>query len=367
MTTQANLVESLNLLVLLAKTTRSNGWQFKAKYYQQVGDLVAKLTPTQYQTMDRTAQFVVYFQSQGMKFKGELEYHQKNGKWKSRVLDKLNILLTTGSLNQITQENPEVWAEVSAVRDLTRIPELGESKAKKLFAQGFHTIADLEAHPQIDTVLNRKQLIGLRHYRDLDLRIPRSEMCQWDQLLTEIVAGQADALNLTDVRACLVGSYRRGVATSGDVDFYVCATEQQLLMDSIVDTLVSLDMVKEEDIVSQGIKKTMMIGRLDTNHPVRHLDIFVFPPHQFPFALMYATGSKDFNLAVRNYALQNGWSLSDQAIRQGSPSGPLPTTEDLLDRLGQTEITSEADIFDFLGIAWVEPHQRDGAAVVPLD
>jgi len=82
---------------------------------------------------------------------------------------------------------------------------------------------------------------------------------------------------------------------------------------------------------------------------------------------MYATGSKDFNLAVRNYALQNGWSLSDQALRKGSSRGPLPTIEELLDRIGQTEITSEADIFDFLGIAWVEQEHRDRTAVHPLD
>ena len=71
-------------------------------------------------------------------------------------------------------------------------------------------------------------------------------------------------------------------------------------------------------------------------------------------------------MAVRNYALQHGWSLSDQALRQGSPSGPVPTPEELVDRLGQTEITSEQDIFDFLGIAWVEPEERDGAAVQPV-
>ena len=363
---QENLVEAFQQLVLLAKTTRSNGWQFKAKYYQQVGDLVANLTPEAYQSMTETAEFVVYFQSQGMKFKGELEYYLRHGTWKSRVLDKLETLLTTGNLQQLAQDNPEVWAEVAAVRDLTRIPELGEAKAKALYAQGIHSVAQLEAHPQVDQVINRKQLIGLRHYQDLAQRIPRAEMDQWNQLLTEIVACQADSLGLTDVRASMVGSYRRGVADSGDVDFYVCANEQQTLMNAIVDTLVSLEMVQPEDIISGGVKKTMMIGRLDANHPARHLDIFVFPPPQFPFALMYATGSKDFNLAVRNYALQHGWSLSDQALRQGSPSGPVPTPEELVDRLGQTEITSEQDIFDFLGIAWVEPEERDGAAVQPV-
>ncbi len=68
-------------------------------------------------------------------------------------------------------------------------------------------------------------------------------------------------------------------------------------------------------------------------------------------------------MAIRNYALQNGWSLSDQALRKGSPSGPVPTIEELVDRLGQVEITEEIDIFNFLGVEWVEPEDRDGQAV----
>lgn len=364
---QSKLVDAFQQLVLLAKTTRSNGWQFKAKYYQQVEGLVTALSHEQYTLMNHTTDFLVYFQDNGMKFKGELEHYVKWGEWKSRVLDKLDHLLQEGSLQLIENQSPEIWAEVQAVRELIQIPELGESKAKTLFSQGFHTIEQLESHPKVESILNRKQLIGLRHYRDLKQRIPRDEMDQWNQILEGVVSCQSEILGLDGVRATMVGSYRRGVLTSGDIDFYICASEPESMMEAIVDTLITLEMINPEDIISQGPKKTMMIGRLGQAYLARHIDIFVFPPPQFPFALMYATGSKDFNLAVRNYALQNGWSLSDQALRKGSSRGPLPTIEELVDRIGQTEITSEADIFDFLGIAWVEPEHRDRTAVHPLD
>ena len=134
---QPQLVEAFQQLVLLAKTTRSDGWQFKAKYYKQVGDLIKALSPEQYAQMYQTTDFLIYFQENGMKFRGELDYYVKCGEWKSRVLDKLDQLLQTGSVEVITKQSPEIWAEVKAVRELTQIPELGESKAKSLFSQGF--------------------------------------------------------------------------------------------------------------------------------------------------------------------------------------------------------------------------------------
>ena len=360
---QTTLVEAFRQLQLLAKTTRSNGWQFKAKYYQQVADLLAVMDPGQYVGIEDTVDFVPYFQEGGMKFRGEIEHYLKKRQWKSKVLRKLDSLWKTGSLMDQTI-SLETLERMKAVEELCRIPELGVAKANSLFDLGFRTVENLLADTNLENVLNRKQLIGIRHFRDLKSRISRGEMESWVQVLEEVTSCQAEALGLDDVRCSMVGSYRRGATTSGDVDWYVSAPGADDLMEAIVETLVSLEMVKEEDIISKGVKKTMMIGRLEQGQPARHIDIFVFPPEQYPFALLYATGSKDFNLAMRNYALQHGWSLSDQALRKGSPQGPMPTLEEMIDRIGQTEITHEIDIFDFLGLVWVEPHMRDGNSCI---
>ena len=363
---QTDLINAFQQQIHLAKATRSKGWQFKAKNYNRVTDLLRAMPPGHYDSIEDTVEFVTYFQTAGMKFRGEPEHYLSSGEWTSKILQRLHRLWHDGE-SPTDGIKPDALLRLEAVQDLCRIPELGESKANDLFDQGYRKVADLESLDEaVNTVLNRKQLIGLRHYRDLETRIPRAEMDDWVDLLSEVTREAASGLGLGQVRQSMVGSYRRGNIDSGDIDWYVSAEGAELptLMDTLVETLVALGVVEAEDIISQGIKKTMMIGQMPgMGAGARHLDIFVFPPEQYPFALLYATGSKDFNLAMRNYALQHGWSLSDQAIRLGNAQGRVPSLEELVDRIGQTEILEEADIFDFLGIEWVEPASRNGEAV----
>lgn len=72
--------------------------------------------------------------------------------------------------------------------------------------------------------------------------------------------------------------------------------------------------------------------------------------NEFPFALLYFTGSGAFNVAMRNLAIQKGYSLSEYGLKH--LQGPHKDT--FVNHLFE----NEEDIFKFLEIKYIPPHQR---------
>ena len=75
--------------------------------------------------------------------------------------------------------------------------------------------------------------------------------------------------------------------------------------------------------------------------------MIIKPKAEYPYAILYFTGSKEFNVAFRKYALEKGYTLNEhelKPIREGVPAVPL--------------MRKEKDIFDFLGLHYVEPTLR---------
>jgi DNA polymerase/3'-5' exonuclease PolX len=79
------------------------------------------------------------------------------------------------------------------------------------------------------------------------------------------------------------------------------------------------------------------IGRID----VRFVD-----KESWPFALLYFTGPKSFNIKMRNQAKEEGYEkLNEYGLY-------------LLDGRPVEGIKNEEDIFDFLGMDYVDPDER---------
>ena len=110
------------------------------------------------------------------------------------------------------------------------------------------------------------------------------------------------------------------------------------------------------ETLSKGKVKSLTIGRIK-DYPARRLDFMYSPPDEYAFAVLYFTGSKAFNVVMRQRALDMGYSMNEHGLckMQGKKKGPK------LDMIFPTE---EA-IFEFLGMVYKTPVQRvDGRAVV---
>jgi DNA polymerase (family 10) len=131
------------------------------------------------------------------------------------------------------------------------------------------------------------------------------------------------------------GSLRRGRETIGDIDVLVAASSDD--SETISNFFVQLPGVTE--VLAQGQTKSSV----RTEHGVQ-VDLRIVEPDHFGAALMYFTGSKEHNVAMRQRAIKMGMSLNEYALTKDDKPIAAKTEE---------------DVFKALNLAWVAPEMRE--------
>jgi DNA polymerase/3'-5' exonuclease PolX len=137
----------------------------------------------------------------------------------------------------------------------------------------------------------------------------------------------------------IVGSYRRGAASSGDIDMLVTGGA----LEPLVARLKAAGYIKE--VLAMGEHKCLAISAVAGGR-ARRLDLLVTPAEELPFALVYFTGSMELNVAMRSRALERGYTLNEHALTRVKTGARI------------TGITSEKELFKVLGFDWKEPRDR---------
>ena len=70
-------------------------------------------------------------------------------------------------------------------------------------------------------------------------------------------------------------------------------------------------------------------------------------PNEYPFAILYFTGSDSFNKEMRQKCLKKGLSLNEYSLKVNETKVPLSHA-----------FYTEKDIFEYLGFPYVEPTKR---------
>ena len=95
--------------------------------------------------------------------------------------------------------------------------------------------------------------------------------------------------------------------------------------------------------------------RLTPESTARRLDLLVIPVEQLPYALLYFTGSQDFNVGFRKEALKKGYTLNEHEMKvTGKVAGAKAVPP----------FTTEEEVFAFLGIEYKAPKDRTGSGAV---
>ena len=298
--------------------------------------------------------------------------HMKN--FGPKCVAKIDELLKTGKLQRL--ELMESTQKFQSLNQLTMVHGVGSATASEWYTRGITTIDEaVEAG-----VLNNQQKVGARHWVDLQVRIPREEVTA---IVDKVRMALHAALRANGVpedkldsaaEARGAGSYRRGKPSSGDVDVLITRVDggpDSTLIGAIISELqgslrCGMDhLTHEEEVLGGGLNGAHRTAsahsyrgviKLPGREHYRRLDLKIYPPEEYAYALLYFTGSDHFNRSMRHYAKARGYSLSDHGIVSSTKQGSnniVRGTQNL------APATCEADIFEWLGLEYVPPEKRN--------
>ena len=136
-------------------------------------------------------------------------------------------------------------------------------------------------------------------------------------------------------KAEALGSLRRRAATVGDIDIAACGKNSRHIIDYFT-KYPSTERIIEKGDISASI---MVSGG-------KQIDLLVQPPESFGSLLQHFTGSKNHNIALREFALKKGLSLSEYGIKN-----IITGTTD--------KYSSEDKFYNAIGLQWIPPELRE--------
>jgi len=143
-------------------------------------------------------------------------------------------------------------------------------------------------------------------------------------------------------RADPLGSLRRKASTIGDIDIAVATDNPDLVINHFV------KFPKLQKILEKGDKTASILLPGDVQ-----VDLMVQPLESYGSLLQHFTGSKHHNIALREYAIKKGFSLSEYGIKK------IGKKDDNI-----KEFSKEEDFYKYLNLDWIPPEIREDAGEI---
>jgi DNA polymerase beta len=243
-----------------------------------------------------------------------------------------------------------------SLEDLESVVGIGPAIALELYNKGIKSVKKLIKMVEDDEIeVNDKILLGLKYYGKFEGNIPRKEITNIYKIFTDVIKKLNK--NLDENKKYIFeicGSYRREKPTSGDIDILISKKGK---LDDKINYLEEIINLLKEPLKKNDNKPLLIDALTDKNihtkymgfskyldNPNRRIDIRFVPFECYFSALAYFTGSADLNKKMRLIAKNKKLKLSEYGLftKEGEK---LP-------------IHSEQDIYDILGIEFIEPKYR---------
>lgn len=165
-------------------------------------------------------------------------------------------------------------------------------------------------------------------------------------------------------RAEALGSLRRKVSTVGDIDILIKIKSQIRPAETkarreskvknnfkiIIDYFIQYPQVVS--VIGAGDKKASIIISSG-----EHIDLRIADETNYGSMLQYFTGSKEHNIALREYTLKKGYSLSEYGIQEVKSN--KKKSKIFL-------FSDEKKLYSFLGLEYIPPELREGGDEILL-
>lgn len=255
---------------------------------------------------------------------GELQYVGE------AISEKVSTYLETGGLPYL--DKLEKTVPEGAV-ELMKIPGVGPRTAFKLSKN--HGVKAVE---QLKTELSSGKLVsvlGPVMSKKILESINKLQVAQQRILLAEALALADDLVQYFTSKGISVepaGSLRRGKSTVGDID--ILASD-----DKASRAFVSYPGV--DRVLESGPTRSSVILKSGTQ-----VDLRIIEREGYGAALMYFTGSKEHNIALRNLAIEKSWKLNEYGLYEGKSERRIAGK-------------SEEEVYNKLGLGFIPPELRE--------
>jgi len=262
-----------------------------------------------------------------------------NGSWirlpyvGDKTVGKINELIETGKIQELEDLKAKFDEQMEVTKVFTKVWGAGLVAAEKWYNAGYRSIDEIP-----EEEMTGQQKIGVKYYSDFQERIPRIEITKLNEKLKSIFGGMK-------LIYLICGSYRRQFLDSGDIDILVSYKEEgtKVPMRRIIRRLEKAKIVT--DTLSLGDTKFMGVCQPETDY--RRIDIELVSREEFPYAVLYFTGSGDFNRKMRLKAKEKGYKLNEHGIFEIKSKKRV-----------NLDAKSEKDIFKFFDMKYLLPQSR---------
>ena len=245
------------------------------------------------------------------------------------IAKKIDEYLRTGKLQlleRLREKTPE------GVAMLTKVQGIGPRTAYHLSHElGITSVEQLKAALESGKL---KEEFGPTVLESFRVGIEKLQSFKKRMLLPEAEGTfekMSSYFGALGIQVGMAGSLRRGKSTVGDLD--LLSTDPR-----VVDAIKGCPGVAQ--VLESGPRRTSV--KLEEGVQV---DVRLFAKEEYGAAMVYFTGSKDHNIALRSLAIGNGWKLNEYG---------------LLDKGGKRLAgDSEEGIYKKLGLAYIPPELRE--------
>ncbi|MGM0371455.1 MAG: DNA polymerase/3'-5' exonuclease PolX [Halobacteriota archaeon] len=260
--------------------------------------------------------------------------------------EKIIEYVETGSIEELETERANLPVDMAA---LTRVEGVGPKTVGALYeALGIQTLDDLEAAAEAGEIQSVSGF-GAKTEQNILANIPFARQAGERVLLGNARPVGEDVLayarDLDGVEAAaLAGSLRRWRPTIGDVDVLIASDAKA----TVTAQLTAWERV--ESVTESGETKTSL------RVADMQVDFRLVDPAEFGSALVYFTGSRDHNIALRNRAIERERKVNEYGV-----FAVTDTERAEQDTRAGTRLAGEDEtgVYEAIDLPWIPPELRE--------